>query len=54
MGTKSLTINASRYVDIFRVGSNVVILTATLSMTASEASVQAEKNIKHSVSINSV
>lgn len=40
MLTKSLTINASTYVDILSVGSNVVTLTGTPSMTESEVSVQ--------------
>lgn len=40
MLAKSLTINASRYVDILFVGSNVVTLTFTPSMTVSAVSVQ--------------
>lgn len=40
MLTKSLTINASRYVDILFVGSNVVTLTGTSSMKESDVSVQ--------------
>lgn len=40
METKSQTRNASRYVDIFSVGSNVVTLTGIPSMTSSVVSVQ--------------
>lgn len=43
MLTKSLTINANRYVDILSVGSNVVTLTGMPSMTSSAASVQGEE-----------
>lgn len=45
MLTKSVTINASRYVDILSVGSNVVTLTATPSMTVSVVSVQGEEEL---------
>lgn len=45
MSTKSLTINASRYVDILSVGSNVVTLTGMLSMTESSMPVQGENKL---------
>lgn len=38
---------ASRYVDIFFVGSNVVTLTGTPSMTESVTSVQREEALEH-------
>lgn len=40
MSTKLQTINASRYVDILSVGSNVVTLKGTPAMTDSAVSVQ--------------
>lgn len=43
MLTKSLTINASRYVDILFVGSNVVVLTGTPWIIESAESMQGEE-----------